>query len=736
MRNYSLLINKKFFIRNTLIFLGFFIFFFSYHNLIKYDNVKILLFSNLLMLIVFLISAFNSKWGFYAFIFFVPLLNTLTTILRIGPLNFPLFLFFAFFLGFLCSFFLKLFLEKFSYINLKTGIDNDLLLFVIIFIVIIFVSVILTVFRYSNFYPFVTNNYYNLKVSAGNFDSNSAIPWTIKYFFNYLVGFLVFFAVFNVFEKIKEVVYCIFVLAISTFFSFLMLLYQFFINPLIGSFKFWVNYERLNATFTDPNALGIFTMLVFPLFLALIFYFKKWYLKLIFSILTALIFVMVVLSGSRSALIGIVLSAIVFLVISLGIVFRKIKILTARKKYLAIVSIAIVICIIISAFLIVFLTDNKLKSNVLSLGLIQRTVSTFDTFISYFKSAGFIESIKSISNYRYIFWRMAVNMLKDYPVTGVGTGAYFIELPDYIYNYERGFPLIDFSGNYYLQVLSELGIVGFISIMLFFYFIIKKTSLFFLNRNIKQNKWVLAGLFISFISMLIIQIFGPHTNFFEIQFIFWTIIGLILVFLKITQYELQYESQYESDININGKKVNYSEIWNILKIIKLQKSTSLSKIQIVGLSIILLVFTISLFKSSVTTLSIAAKQDKNNWENEYGFYRYEVFKGKKVRWIAIDASTIIKKEGMIISFLMQDINPLGIKKPNNVKVYIDNYLAGSVKLKDDSWYNLKMKVPSFTTDRITLTIVSSYSWVPKELGITNDTRELAISIGEITFSDK
>jgi hypothetical protein len=272
--------------------------------------------------------------------------------------------------------------------------------------------------------------------------------------------------------------------------------------------------------------------------------------------------------------------------------------------------------------------------------------------------------------------------------------------------------------------------------MLFFYFIIKKTSLFFLNRNIKQNKWVLAGLFISFISMLIIQIFGPHTNFFEIQFIFWTIIGLILVFLKITQYELQYESQYESDININGKKVNYSEIWNRLKIIKLQKSTSLSKIQIVGLSIILLVFTISLFKSSVTTLSIAAKQDKNNWENEYGFYRYEVFKGKKVRWIAIDASTIIKKEGMIISFLMQDINPLGIKKPNNVKVYIDNYLAGSVKLKDDSWYNLKMKVPSFTTDRITLTIVSSYSWVPKELGITNDTRELAIRIGEITFSDK
>jgi hypothetical protein len=83
---------------------------------------------------------------------------------------------------------------------------------------------------------------------------------------------------------------------------------------------------------------------------------------------------------------------------------------------------------------------------------------------------------------------------------------------------------------------------------------------------------------------------------------------------------------------------------------------------------------------------------------------------------------VIEKQGTEIVIPLQDINPAGYSKPLKVKAYIDNYFAGSIKLVDDSWYNLNLKIPDFTGKRITLTLVSSRSWVPKEIGLKYDTR--------------
>jgi hypothetical protein len=64
-------------------------------------------------------------------------------------------------------------------------------------------------------------------------------------------------------------------------------------------------------------------------------------------------------------------------------------------------------------------------------------------------------------------------------------------------------------------------------------------------------------------------------------------------------------------------------------------------------------------------------------------------------------------------------------------------LVKKIKLKDNSWYNLKLDIPKFAgsvfDNRFTLTIVVSRSWVPKELGINNDTRVIGLRIGEISF---
>jgi putative inorganic carbon (hco3(-)) transporter len=727
MKNRSLLINWNLYLKNILVFLVFYVVFFLYNSLSRYDNTAILLFSNFLFLFVFLATIINVKWGLYIFIFFVPLLNTLTTILSVNPIDFPMIIFFAFFLGFICNYLQSIYYEKLLFLKIRNGFDRDVLVVIVVFSIICFSSALISIFRYANFYPFITNNYYNLKAAREQFDSTGAILWTNKFFFNYISGFLAAFAVFNICKKLKDIINCIIAFVVSTFLSSLMLFFQYSINPYVGSFRYWVETGRLNATFTDPNSLGAYTFLMFPIFICMIIYFKKWYLKLVFGIASVVLLVMIILSGSRSSLLGIFITIIFFLIFGISTGLKKLRFFNARKKLVVILSIILIIILLLSSLLFIFLSDNPVKNKLLTTGLMQRATETVITFFSYLKTAGFTEALKSISNYRYIFGKMAILMFKDYPLTGVGPGAYLIELPDYYYNYERGFSIFDFSGNYYLQILSEMGAAGLILILFIFFLIIKKVSLFLTRNKNAARPWVLWGLFISIICMLVIQFFGPHTNFSEIQFVFWIIIGAMLAYLKINEFQ---------NNNINSQDNNYDraiEKKPFRPVISISRNLGFGIVQKILLSIFLIIFIGIFFKASITTLSISAKQDKNDWKNEYGFYNYENFQSTKARWISIDASTVLEKEGSILSLYLQDGNPVKYSRPNNIKVYIDNYFAGSIKLKDDSWYNLDLKIPAFTGKRITVTIVSGRSWVPKEVGLNNDSRELAIRLGEFKF---
>jgi O-antigen ligase len=724
MHNHSLLINKKLYFRNIIIFLIFFVIFFLYQATAVYDSPGLFLFVNILIIIIFFLTSFNAKAGLYLFIFIVPIFNSLTIILKIRPVPILLFFFFAFFLGFLLNFFDNDFKNRLVLIKQKI-FDREIGIAVLAFIVLLVISLAVTVFRYSNFYPFITGSYYNLKVNNKGLDSISAMWWTLSYFFNYVIAFAMLFAVFNIFNKFRDIIVAlvvtVFSAVLSSFFGF----YQYFVDPYIGSYKHWVDSGRLNSTFTDPNSLGSYCILVFPIFLTLIIISKKWYLKLIFSILTVPFIFMMLFSSSRSAILGVLLSLIIFLIPLIARLIKFILRLPRKKKIIVSTAILVTIVIIIIFLLGIFLTSNPIKSSILSIGLFQRSLETIKTFITYYKSSGFLESLKSISNYRYIFWREAINMTKDFPVSGVGAGNYIITLPNYLYIFEgNSFKTIDFTGNYYLQVLSELGFTGLILILFIYFLFVKKVIIYFRLRRLKNlepvknsNYWLLYGLFTSFVTMLAVQFFGPFTNFMEIQFTFWLIVSLMITYIKISQENIS------SDLQTNTRQSP----------LHLSNKLNFSLRQKISLIIIALVFAGSLLTSSLTDLSIAATQDEENWSNNYGFSTGAKMQGKKYRWTAADASEVLNKEGTELIIPVQDGYPGENKKPIVIKFYIDNLLVKKIKIEDDSLYNVNLKIPKFVNTRFTLTIVNSRTWVPKELGVNKDTRKLGIRVGEYKF---
>ena len=699
-------------------------------RLIVGDNLSLSLFVYSLMFIIYVLSLYKIKWGLYLFIFLIPLLNFQAMPFVERPRYIIVFLFFGLFLGFLVNNNSK-FLNNYSLGYYKRIVfDSRIIKAFIFFIVILFFSCAITIFRYSNFYPFITGDYYNLAVNVNGVRSTGSMIWTIRCFYNYFVGFLFFVLIFNVIDDIKDIVNSIISLISATMICAGVIIYQYYFNPYFGNLEHWVNSGRFNATFTDPNALGAFTILLFPIFIGLLIYFKKWHLRVLVLASFLLFLMELFFSGSRSAFVGIILAIVIFVVIFIIRCFRYIKkrakFYSRRKKVILLLIPIIILMVLVSSFIYLL---NVPDSFILKTSLVNRTIETFKTGIYYTRELGIVEGLKSISNYRYIFWGQAVAMFKDYPLTGVGQGSYLLQLPNYLTMNRTGYLIdgklaVDYTGNYYLQVLSELGLPGLILILFIFYLFKNKVFNYFRAKKrlkvFENSDWLLIALFISFVSMLVGQIFGPHTNFDEVQFTLWLVIGLMIAYVKVKQ------------AGLNGKS----------KPLQICEKIRFGLREKISLSVIVLIFISSMTFSSVTTLSINIGQNlydiKGNykgWENSYGFYKVETVEDETFRWTGIDASEVVEKEGDKMIIPIKDAIPIETQKPLAVNIFVNNRLVEKTKLEHNEWTDVTIDIPDSARDHFTLTLAFSRSWVPKELGYTPDTRELGARVGEYRFID-
>lgn len=712
-----------------LIFLAFFIVFFLYHRTVIYDRLGLLFAANTLILIIFITSIYKIKIGLYIFIFFIPLLNSLTIIFSVRSMNVILFLFLSLFLGFLVN---KSESDK-NMLNMykfNLHYEQEVMLAIFIFIFITLISSLITIYRYSNFLPFLSTRYHDLTVNINGIGSTSSILWTIKFFFNYVIGFGLFFIIFNAFKNIKDIVKAVIIIIVSNTVFFLVGYYQYFFNPTFGNFSQWVEAYRINATFTDPNSLGNYIIILFPIYVALIIYYKKWYFKLLFFFLLANFLLIAMLSGSRNAFLGIILALIIFGLIGL---VKLVKMLVrksresrkVRRFSIALASIALIIIIVfVSCFTILMVSRVELKDKYrlpeTNISLIDRTVDTIWMSYNVYRQAGFIEAFKSVSSERHVIWVQAIDMFRDYKITGVGLGGFWIELPNYYQINDSQVRIIDFTGNYYLQILSEMGLAGLLSLLLIFFFIIKKVILYYKNGKMVHREeradWLLTGFFVSFISMIVLLFLGPHTNFNEIQLAFWLITGSMVTYIKANEAGLD-----------PGRFKDYK---NSLKIVK---NIRLSLEQKISIILIIIIFTASFFVSSWTGLSMNVRQNLVGWDGGYGFYHQEVIEDRNIRWTDIDASMVIENKGSGLVVPVKDSDPAGHLLPLFIRFFIDNKLVKVVRIDDKRWHEIEIDLSGFQEERLTFTISCSRSWTPKERGLSEDSRELGVMTGEFKY---
>lgn len=713
----------KYKLKNFILFLFIFFVIFFYQQKIVTDN-KTGILANILCFLVYILAIYQVKLSLYFFIFLISLLNFLPYAFNENYFPVILLIFFALVLGFIVN-------------NGSSGPKNsrflkkDSKIILIIFLlgVLVLISLIIEYVRFANFFPFFTRNYHNLNVNINGLTANHANLLITTSFFNIISGFVFILIILKTFDCINDIKNVIKVIVLANFFSLLIIVFQKVFDTSYGNFEPWISSSRFNSTFTDPNSLGAYTVLIIPLLFVSIFYFKKWHLKITMFTSLIVVFVLLTLSGSRSALIGVLFAIFILLISGLIKLIKKIKVSGKNKKIIYIVSAILILILLFSSITYVLVTENSIKNKIISSGFFNRAAETIKTWTTFYKKDGLVESLKAISNYRYILWERAYQMGKDYLITGVGVGAYIIELPDYHWRYNRGFLQVDYSGNYYLQLFAELGLPGLILFLYLFYLIIKK-SLLFLNNNDRRfssSKVLLLGLFTSFLSMILIFIFGPHTNNIEIQFTFYLIISLILL-------TPNFKNSATNQIILKNFLINDSDY----KSCKKKSFLNLNPLQKICLITILIIFSFSFTQASLGNLSIYSKQNKSGWidvgkENFFGFY--DSIDGGELspRYTGRDAGIALKKQGKILSFSLKARNPDIEVNPLYVKIYLNYKLLKKQKLNDQKWHKLSINLRDVDTDNITVTLINSRTWNPNYFDSNQIDKNLGVLVSSFEF---
>ena len=192
-------------------------------------------------------------------------------------------------------------------------------------------------------------------------------------------------------------------------------------------------------------------------------------------------------------------------------------------------------------FMMYILFNSKNRKHILQRSLIAFVIVLFlFLIIDKFLNHGFITTkfcyVLSKTSLRDQIWKVALSMLQDNPLLGVGLGKFHYFFPKYCLiadvAWSGGIKYVRSTAhNLYLHILAEQGIVGFLSFMLLLVSILKQSCISLKEMDIEKKSLTIA----LFAIIAGIMSFGISQFIFYIrimQIYFWCILGFLVVMIK------------------------------------------------------------------------------------------------------------------------------------------------------------------------------------------------------------
>lgn len=266
-------------------------------------------------------------------------------------------------------------------------------------------------------------------------------------------------------------------------------IYQYIVGvPLDPAWVDKENYAELTtraySTFGNPNVMGEYLVVLTSLSVGMLWKSKGFWKKSFFLATTLLCAVGLLTTGSRGAMLGLAFSAFIFAL------FAEHRLL----PFGALVAAAIPFVM---------------------------PASMWDRLMGAFTGAD------SSTKYRMSIYGACFKMVQDHPIFGIGVGAFALVYPRYVYSASNAYH----SHNLFLQVLLEVGILGFVPFILLLVFWAQR-----LYRTVALDKTrarFIPGVVLSSMAGLLLQGVTDHLWFnYRIVLLFWLLIGIGCSFRK------------------------------------------------------------------------------------------------------------------------------------------------------------------------------------------------------------
>ncbi|MCK9555912.1 O-antigen ligase family protein [bacterium] len=340
----------------------------------------------------------------------------------------------------------------------------------------------------------------------------SSVPWRGRNLLvNQITWIVIYISVFNYFKKRESYNFIIYVMAASVILISLYGLYQYFYG--LQETRDWVektglakhlsssllgrlSRNRVFSLFVYPNALAGFLVLTFPVVLSV-------FIKTIKERDYRKYGNIIIAASAGSLLLAMyVFRPMLFFPALIGIIFSPLTVILAL--YLTFSKGGLLSFFIMSVFYLLFAFFRS-RSRMRSLALAMITVIVVilvSSALLFQKYKGdFFSSPRASAKVRFDYWKAGIEMVKEKPLLGVGSGAFGVFYPKYKLPEAQETQM---AHNDYVQFLAETGITGF-----FFYISAIIIIIFNMAKNCmrmdlgKSDNYLMLGIFMGVAGLLI-----------------------------------------------------------------------------------------------------------------------------------------------------------------------------------------------------------------------------------------
>jgi hypothetical protein len=556
------------------------------------------------------------------------------------------------------------------------------------------VSAVSAYWKWTHFYPFRADGIYDFVANVDGVTTGGARMSALFGALSYLCGFVLFVILIRVFAapKIRNAAAAVLGggLLAATAFG----VVQILVDPSLGNTDFWVFLKQINATFKDPNAFGAVLAGLGPFVLGAALYFRRGR-RLLFGAAFALAVVVYPFIGARSALAGFLAALGGFAIVLFGESGPGAK----RRWMWGAAALAAVLAV---GGTIGIASGSRL----------------FQRLAASLKGLGSKGGVINISPERYFLWKEALHMTADYPLSGVGIGAFVVEIPNYYARDKRAYPpgfegwrRVDSAENYFLHAAAEMGLPGLAAILVLFGAVFREIGRGLRRRTeLGRERFLFYGASAGLLAFGVNMLFHSYSGSFETQFAFWTLAAFVVVI---------------------GRRPGEAE-----------SGKTLRRTKIVDLSIasIVIICAGAGLWSHGHTLSLAHKTAEFGLVQNFGLYPEEKTEdGRAFHWTRKNAGVSVAVAGPVIRIPLMASHPDLAENPLRVEIVLvqDMFRAKKILrelfLRESRWETVEIPVSEYRDRRVILLFKTSRTWNPRRATGAPDPRNLGLALGEISF---